>query len=668
MTLPFILKTSNFNNLLVSHHRELLNAITDHLYFIEIFEGHAVNFSHEPSIFHLAGYEKQELDSSPALWQHIIYHEDRALVNRMYEKAFRGEDLSKPIEYRIVHHGGSIRWVQDMLVVQKNDEGYPVSCAGLVTEITSRKDRELGRSYSDQRYERLVGLVADYIYTVKIENGAPVETYHGPGCSTITGYSSQDFLNDKDLWYRMVHVDDRDTVEEQARKALHGEAVPSLEHRIIHRNGTIRWVKNYIVIDKNKQGQTISYDGIIRDITDRKRAEIALRESEQRYKTLLRSVTDYIFTVKVEDGAAVETSHGPGCVAVTGFTQEDFSDNRHLWAEIVDPADREMVKEWETRALAGEKVKTIEHRIRHKNGSKRWVRNTIVSRFDEGENLTSYVGLIADITERKQAEEFSELQRQQLIQADKMATLGTLVTGVAHEINNPNNFIMLNAKILARGWEDAHPILDEYYEEHGEFIIAGMPYSQMYDNINQLIGGVSKGAVRIQKIVDSLKDFARQDKGDLNAEIDLNKVAKAAILIVHNLIRKSTRNFSETYIENMPTIKGNFQQLEQVIINLLTNSCQALQNSGKSLNIETQLDEERNMVAVIVTDEGKGLDEKQLKHIFDPFFTTNRDSGGTGLGLSISYQIAMAHGGSIEVESSPGKGTQAALYLPINKE
>jgi signal transduction histidine kinase len=286
----------------------------------------------------------------------------------------------------------------------------------------------------------------------------------------------------------------------------------------------------------------------------------------------------------------------------------------------------------------------------------------------EAEVLKAFDQLEEEIAERKRSQELAQLRQQQLMQADKMATLGILSSGVAHEINNPNNFILLNAKIFSRAWDDVAPILEEYCEQHGDFALAGMPYTQASQRIGQLITGMSEGAQRIQKIVQGLKDFARQDTGELDQSVDINSVIEAAVLIAGNLIKKSTDSFSCEHGSDLPEIKGNAQQLEQVIINLLTNACQALEDRGDGISIRTLHDEDAGSVIVEVRDAGTGVSPEDLKHIMDPFFTTKRSSGGTGLGLSISYNIIKAHGGSLDFTSELGKGTEVVLSLPVNRE
>jgi signal transduction histidine kinase len=257
-----------------------------------------------------------------------------------------------------------------------------------------------------------------------------------------------------------------------------------------------------------------------------------------------------------------------------------------------------------------------------------------------------------------------KLEHQQLLQAEKMATLGTLASGMAHEINNPNNFILLNAKIIARVWDDLAPLIGG---EAGQGLnLAGMPNSERTrDKVGQLISGCVEGAQRIQKIVQELKNFSRQDPGDLNQPVAINAVVESALLITRNLIKRSTDNLTVNQGDAIPALQGNAQQLEQVLINLLTNACEALSDRAQGITIDTGLDADAGAVVVTVQDEGAGIASEHLQRIVDPFFTTKRSSGGTGLGLSISYNIVKAHGGELGFSSTPEGGTQATLTLPL---
>ncbi len=515
--------------------------------------------------------------------------------------------------------------------------------------------------------ENISNYLTDYIYAVHIKKGSVVKTEHGAGCYALTGYQPADYFSDPDLWLRMVYRADRELVTRQASAAVKGGPVPVIEHRILHKSGQVKWVQHRIVVRRN--GDRIAgYDGILSDISRAKRAEQnnnELVESELRYKHLLHHLTDYIFTVKVRNGKAVDTFHGPGCLAVTGYTQEDFVIHPDLWISMVYEEDRKAVADQAAKALTGTDAIALEHRIVHRNGAIRWVKSQVVLRKNEQGEVISYDGIINDITDRRKAENLALEQREQLIQADKMATLGTLVAGMAHEINNPNNFISLNAGILIRAWKDVAPILSDYYHEQGDFVLAGMPYSIAYHQISELISGISKGAGRIKKIVDNLKAFVRKDDERYHP-VDVNKVVGAAIIFVNNLVQKTTDNFNVSYEKSIPPVYGRFHRLEQVVINLITNACQALTDRSQQLHVSTRYDKQKNTAQILVHDTGQGISSKALKYILDPFYTTKRESGGTGLGLSISYNIIQDHNGELEYRSGSGDGTFFKVVLPVH--
>ena len=391
-----------------------------------------------------------------------------------------------------------------------------------------------------------------------------------------------------------------------------------------------------------------------------------ISETEQRYNRLLRYLTDYIYRVEIKDGEAVNTYHGPGCVSVTGYTSEDYQADPELWYRMVHKDDRKRVLEQTEMALSGEEVAPLIHRIIHRDGSIRWVKNSIVlSKSDDGK-VNSYDGIINDVTEKIEADKLAAINSEQLIQADKMATLGVLASGMAHEINNPNNFILLNAQLFSKLWNDVKPILNEYYEKHGDFNLAGLSYKNSIDKIDQSLAGIIEGSNRIKRIIGSLTNFAKRDTGELNDDVDINKTVEKAIVIVQNIVKKTTDNFRVYYSDNIPSIKGNSQQLEQVMINLITNACQSLENRSQLVSISTGFNTDGNTVFIKVIDKGKGIDEENIKHIFDPFFTTKRDSGGTGLGLSISYKIVKSHNGNMEFKSKPGEGTECEISFPVS--
>ena len=251
----------------------------------------------------------------------------------------------------------------------------------------------------------------------------------------------------------------------------------------------------------------------------------------------------------------------------------------------------------------------------------------------------------------------------QLIQSSKLASLGKLVAGVAHEINNPNTFILGNLRIIKEAFNDIIPLLDSI-PKTDDFRIARLRYSMFRENILTLIDDMENGAVRMKKIVEDLRNYAKKDEGDMSDVVEINDVIEHTIRLVGNQVkRQALIEFRPG--EKIPDFAGNMQKLEQVFINLILNASQAIEADKGIIIISTEYSPDNNEIIVRVRDNGKGMDEKTRKNVFDPFFTTKRNSGGTGLGLSISYGIIEAHKGRIDIISNLNEGTEFIIFLPV---
>lgn len=276
--------------------------------------------------------------------------------------------------------------------------------------------------------------------------------------------------------------------------------------------------------------------------------------------------------------------------------------------------------------------------------------------------------LALEVTERKRALEELRRHQDKLIQADKMASLGILVAGVAHEINNPNGLILLNMPILREVYQDAEEILEERYRDRGDFTLGGLPYSRMRNEVPCLLEEMQEGANRIKRIVEELKDFARQDVSAATEALDFNAVVQTAVRLVDSSIRATTNRFETDYATDLPAITGNAQRIEQVVVNLILNACQSLPDMERGIFLTTGYDQSSDCVVLELTDQGVGIAPEHVAHLTDPFFTTKRETGGTGLGLSVSASIVKEHDGLLEFDSNPGTGTTVTLKLPCSKK
>jgi polar amino acid transport system substrate-binding protein len=192
--------------------------------------------------------------------------------------------------------------------------------------------------------------------------------------------------------------------------------------------------------------------------------------------------------------------------------------------------------------------------------------------------------------------------------------------------------------------------------------MGGMKYSDMRQHLPKLLEGMSHGAERIKQIVANLKNYVRGDSGDLKQPVNVNAVIESSISLISNVIKNATDHFEVNCGIGLPQVRGSFQRLEQVIINLLQNACQALPSRKKGLFVTTARD--GSNCVIVIQDEGTGIEPEALLHIHEPFFTTRQDSGGVGLGVSISSKIVEEHGGTMRFTSEPGSGTTVTITLP----
>jgi PAS domain S-box-containing protein len=295
---------------------------------------------------------------------------------------------------------------------------------------------------------------------------------------------------------------------------------------------------------------------------------------------------------------------------------------------------------------------------------------TLEEKFGEDYYLLQAYPIFDDQREVEGVLEFSRLITQQknmemqLMQTDKLASLGQLVSGVAHEINNPNTFIRGNVSIIQEAMKDILPILDEYSRNEKNLQIARLNYDVFRSNVLVLLEDMAQGTNRIKTIVEGLRKFAKRDDGVLNDEVDLNEIIHSCLRLASNQIGRKAKVKLELD-GGIPKVRGNFQRLEQVVVNIMINASQAIEKKMGAIVIKTAHLEREKENLLQISDDGKGIDEKTIKQIFDPFFTTKRNQGGTGLGLSIAYGIIKEHKGRIEVESKPGSGTTFSIYIPV---
>ncbi|HEX2957233.1 MAG TPA: PAS domain S-box protein [Chitinispirillaceae bacterium] len=584
----------------------------------------------------------------------------------------------------------NIAWSTTAITDESGRVEYVISCG---RDITEQKIAEETRRVAEKRYRDLVEFLPQTVY--ERDRDGNFTFVNNMGLREF-GYSIEEFRKgmklsdiiaseDHEKLFSMMNANNclGHTSDEVSMVRKDGTAFPAiiysspidLQSECSARRGIVLNISNLrdaerkleeyrnhleeLVVKRTAElSQTIEQLEI--EMSERKLAEEALKNSETKYRFLFEQSPAGCIIVGV-DGKLIDINKA--LLNSLEYQRDELVGKMVI--DVIISGQKQLVQSQIMGYLNNISHPELDIGITAKSGSVRYIRfsgqPTIIKEKDE---VTGVLISGVDVTKRKEMEELNRRQQERLVHADKMATLGILVSGVAHEINNPNNFILLNSTNLLDIWKDLLPVLDKYLNEQGCFTIAGLPFDEIRNDIEPLITGICEGAERIKRIVESLKDFARKDSGNKEGHFNINAIIEAAIIIMNNLIKRSTDHFSVKLDTTIPEIRGNFQQIEQVIINLVTNACQALTDKTQGVTIVSYNHPGNNEVIIEVADQGKGIAIEHRKHIFDPFFTTKRDSGGTGLGLSVSYNIIKDHRGELTFESEQGNGTMFRIAIP----
>jgi PAS domain S-box-containing protein len=443
---------------------------------------------------------------------------------------------------------------------------------------------------------------------------------------------------------------------------------------------TILVVENARLV-RDKEGNNLYYDGFVINVTDRKMAEMALKESEERYRTIIEAFPEIIMVSDLNSNIIFANE---ALEQITGITPADYS-NQNRKAQI-HPDDAGYVKHEMRKLIVGNYKHTsiIENRFIDSVGKIHWFSGIFSKIYI---NNQMYIQTITrDITNKKIAEDELEkyknhleilvkerteeletaneelnatneelyYQREeleatlnrlqgaqsQLIRSEKMASLGVLAAGVAHEINNPLNFIQGGASALETF---AKENLDEKINE-----------------VKQYIDIINEGVHRAAQIVKGLNHYSRTSEKH-NTSCNLHTIINNCILMLNNQIKNRVTIEREFTLEPF-TISCNEGKLHQAILNLISNAVQSIENKG-TIRIKTRKDNKN--IQIIIADSGCGISSDNLSKIRDPFFTTKAPGRGTGLGLSITSNIIEEHDGSLDFESELGKGTKVYINLPM---
>lgn len=600
----------------------------------------------------IVGYTVEEMR---ALTFQDITHPDDLDENLGYvNQMLAGEINIYAMEKRYFHKDGATVWVNLTVSLIRDAEDNPKYFISIIEDITARKHIEEALKVSEAKYHDLYDNAPDMFVSVDAATGKVIQ------CNKTTainlGYPKEEIIGrpiDK-----LYHPD----CEEERRRIfqtfLEKGEVHNAELQLLRSDGSLIDVTLNVSALHDEQGKILYSRSIWRDISGRKAAERCLREREATLQSVLLATPTAMGLVKNRFFVWVNTR----MLEMVGYTREELIGQS---ARMLYPSEDEFERVGRVKyaQFVEEGIRATETVWQRKDGSRFHV-GLRSAALDPDDLSAGATFTAADISERKQA----ELQRERLLQADKMITLGTLVSGIAHEINNPNNFIMLNIPVLKQVYNGLMPLLNEQIDRHGDYSFGKMKYSKIIEKVPRLLDGILDGSRRIKNIVDELKNFARHDTIGFVQGVDMGLVVESSVNLLKSLLKRSTTIFTVTGDEDLPGVFANPQRLSQVIINLLQNACEALPDKEQGIAVRIFHIMAENAVQVIVRDEGIGMPEEIQRQIIDPFFTTKRSSGGTGLGLSVADRIVHEHQGSLVFTSEEGRGTTATMKIPVSRE
>ena len=425
---------------------------------------------------------------------------------------------------------------------------------------------------------------------------------------------------------------------------------------------------------------------------DRRRAVKALRETEVFYHSLVETLPQKILRKDLDGRFTFANQRfcaelGRSLEEIVGKTDLDFwprqlaekyrRDDRRVIesGQLLDIVEEHITPQGETLYVQVMKTPLVSH-----DGKPIGIQGIfwdVTARIRDEKQLKEQNVMLQELARsERQAHEALKSTQTRMVQTEKMASLGQLVTGVAHEINNPLSFVSNNVAVLERDLNDLLDLIELYRQSDADLgktqpdliekindLDERIDLNYSLSNLPRLIERTREGLRRIERIVQELRLFARVDEGDWN-EVDLNPGIESAINIIKGHARKRGVRIVMD-LGALPTIRCRAARIHQVIVNLLTNAIDACAAETGVVTVHTQTEPDAMGVRIDIQDNGYGIDAANLERIFDPFFTTKPVGQGTGLGLSISYGIIEEHDGRIEVRSSPGEGARFTVHLPI---
>jgi PAS domain S-box-containing protein len=578
------------------------------------------------AFYEVYGFDRNTPPSIEA-WASHIHPDDRERVMAGFRAAVEHGETVWSDEFRFRRADGAYGYVFDRAYSLRNASGKTVRMIGSMIDITERKRAEEALRESEMRYQRISEAITDYIYTVRIVDGRTVETKHGPGCLAVTGYQMKEFSADPFLWFRMVASEDRPKVEEQARRILAGEDSPPIEHRIVHKNGQLRWVRNTFVPHRDEHGALVTYDGLIQDITGRKQAAEALLASEAELLSILESTGDGILAVDHDGKRVIKTNRRYAEMWRIPQSIINAGDNNALrnfvLNQLSDPDAflKRVQKLYGTDTVAVDMLFFKDGRVFERHGFPMMLGGAVLGR----------VWSFRDITDRK---------RQERELSEKSVELERFTYTVSHDLKSP----LVTVKTFLGYLEQ------DLLSSNKERVKQDVTYMRM-------------AADKMGHLLDELLKLARVGrKTNPPVRVTFQELAREAVGLVAGRI--SISHAEVQVAEAAVVLEGDRPRLAEIWQNLVENACKFMGDQPKP-RVEIGVEQRGAETVFFVRDNGVGIEPRFHQKVFSLFEKLNPKIEGTGMGLALVKRVVELYKGRIWVESGGlGQGSNFLFTLP----
>jgi PAS domain S-box-containing protein len=487
------------------------------------------------------------------------------------------------------------RYIEIRAIPRFDKENELIGLIHVVRDITNRKQMEDKLRESEKRFHAAATCTADLIWEGDTRSDSL--SWFGDIDGTL-GYEAGEFPRTIKGFTESIHPEDRDYVSKSVQKSIKSGRNLYVEFRIKCKEGIYRYWREHGKAIEFKDNKSVKWVGSITDITDQKRADEMIRQNEEKYKklsqefhTLLDSIPDSLILLSPDltilwSNSAFDSKAGKKASACQGKYCYK------LCCNISSPCNNcPVIKCFQSGKEEATQVTDTEGRILDKRA---------FPLFDDSGKVSKVIEVARDVTAKIRMEEEAKLVQSRLIHANKMTSLGALVSGVAHEINNPNSYIMSNTQVFAKIWKDAVEILKENCHDKRDLLIGGIPFPRLLELAPKMLNGINDGSMRIRNIVDNLKNFSQPHRTDMDGKVNVNKVIMSSRSILDHNIKLFTNSFHVNCNENIPSVRGNAQQIEQVIINLIMNALHSLPDMTSGIWLSTSQNMKSNTVVIKV--------------------------------------------------------------------